>query len=118
MEFASFFAGPDDINQSKNGLYQWSVTLTARMWPPIEVGSPTLFGLPIVIWGILTGCLIVLLIALLLLFLFCWFLPRRRQKLINSTQEPSVLHDLNGATASNLNLTGKLGILILNFLAN
>lgn len=112
------FAGPDDINQSKNGLYQWSVTLTARMWPPIEVGSPKLFGLPIVIWwGILTGCLIVLLIALLLLFLFCWFLPRRRQKSFHSTKEPSVSHDLNGVTASNLDLTGKLGILSLFLLS-
>lgn len=82
------------------------------MWPPIEVGSPKLFGVPIVIWwGILTGCLIVLLIALLLLFLFCWFLPRRRQKSINSTQEPSVSHDLNGVTSSNFDLTGKLSIL-------
>lgn len=119
FEFDSFFAGPGDINESKNGLYQWSVTLTARMWPPIEVGSPKLFGLPIVIWwGILTGCLIVLLIALLFLFLFCWFLPHRGQKTITSTQRPSVSHDLNGVTASNLDLTGKLGIFTKFFCGN
>lgn len=59
------------------------------MWPPIEAGPPKqLFGLPIVIWwGILTGCFIVLLIALIILFLICWFLPRRRRKLLNLTQD-------------------------------
>lgn len=82
--------GPEDvsINHTANGFYQQSVTLTARMWPPIEAGSPKLFlGLPVVVWwGILTGCFIILLLTLASLFLCCWLLPRRRQKILSPTR--------------------------------
>lgn len=78
------------------------------MWPPIEAGSPKqLFGIPVVIWwGILTGCLIVLLVALFILFLLCWFLPRRRRKSINLTQDS--LGESNGSAVANAgDITGK-----------
>lgn len=81
------FSGPDDvlINHTANGLYQQSVTLTARMWPPIEAGPPkTFLGLPAVIWwGVLFGCFIILLLTLASFFLCCWLLPRRREKILS-----------------------------------
>lgn len=79
-------AGPEDVtfapHHSPNGLYQQSVTLTARMWPPIEAGSPRIvFGLPIVVWCILLGCLLLVVLVLLALLLCFWLVPRRRKLL-------------------------------------
>lgn len=101
--FPSFISGPEDINDFKDGLYQWSVTLTARMWPPIESGSPKHFlGLPLIVWwGILSGCLIVLLILFILSFFFCWLLPRRRQKKLYLSQNSAVTRDSTGLSSAN-----------------
>lgn len=65
------------------------------MWPPIESDSPKQFlgflGIPeIVWWGILSGCLIVFSILVFLTFLFCWFLPQRRQKKLDLLQNITV----------------------------
>lgn len=97
------FSGPEDINDFTDGLYQWSVTLNARMWPPIESGAPKRFlGLPEVVWwGILSGCLIVFFILVFLTFLFCWFLPRRRQKKFDLTQNSTVTRDSTGLSTAN-----------------
>lgn len=97
------FVGPEDITDFKDGLYQWSVTLTARMWPPIESGSPKQFlGLPVIVWwGILSGCLIVFLILFLLTFIFCWLLPRRRQKKLDLSQNSVVTRDSTGLSSAN-----------------
>ncbi|XP_031629989.1 uncharacterized protein LOC116345082 [Contarinia nasturtii] len=94
---------PEDINDFTDGLYQWSVTLNARMWPPIESGAPKRFlGLPeIVWWGILSGCLIVFFILVFLTFLFCWFLPRRRQKKFDLSQNSAVTRDSTGLSTAN-----------------
>lgn len=88
MYFYSFrtLAGPEDVtlnyNYSPNGLYQQSVTLTARMWPPIEAGSPkVVWGLPVVVWCIVFGCLLVVILILVALLLCCWLLPKRRKVL-------------------------------------
>lgn len=82
-------AGPEDVTidyRSPNGLYQQSVTLTARMWPPIEAGSPKIvWGLPVVVWCILLGCLLLVVLVLLALLLCYWLVPRRR-KLLSPTR--------------------------------
>lgn len=76
-----FCKGPDDIPlQYSNGLYQQSVTLTARMWPPIEAGSPkTFWGLPAIIWGFIACAILLVILILAALFVCCWLLPRRRK---------------------------------------
>lgn len=79
-------SGPEDVtlnyNYSPNGVYQQSVTLTARMWPPIEAGSPkVVWGLPVVVWCIVFGCLLVVILILVALLLCCWLLPKRRKVL-------------------------------------
>lgn len=98
--FSLHLLGPEDINDSE--LYQWSVTLTAQMWPPIE---SRFLGLPqIVWWGILSGCIIVFVILVFLTFLFCWLLPRRRQKKLET-----VTRDTAGlSTASNTGVICKI----------
>ncbi|XP_055382457.1 probable transcription-associated protein 1 [Condylostylus longicornis] len=75
--------GPDDIliYNSSDGLYQQSVTLTARMWPPVEQGPPTtlFWGLPPIIWGIIIGFLIIVLVILAGVFICFWLLPRKHK---------------------------------------
>lgn len=89
MTCSLLIAGPEDvsINQPSLGLYQASVTLTARMWPPVEAGSPTAFlGVPVSIWlGIIVGSLIIVILAFVSIFLWCWLIPRRRQKVLSPT---------------------------------
>ncbi|CAD7088565.1 unnamed protein product [Hermetia illucens] len=79
---SSQLEGPEDvlIYNTSSGLYHQSVTLTARMWPPIEAGPPsTVWGLPAIVWGILIGCLVIVLLVLATLFFCCWLLPRKRK---------------------------------------
>lgn len=78
--------GPNNVLNTSTGLYQQSVTLTARMWPPIEAGSPKIiWGLPVVIWSIIIGFVVIIFI-LASLFLCCWLLPRHR-KILSPTRD-------------------------------
>lgn len=85
-----YFAGPEDVTfnlTGHDGLYQQSVTLTARMWPPIKAGAPQLYwGLPAIVWCLLIGCLLVFLIILVSLSLCCWLLPHRRPKILTPSR--------------------------------
>lgn len=77
-------SGPEDveIRRFSDGLFhQQSVTLTARMWPPVEAGPPsnTVWGLPTLAWGILIGCTVLAILTLATFFLCCWLLPRSRK---------------------------------------
>ncbi|KAG4071844.1 hypothetical protein HA402_006005 [Bradysia odoriphaga] len=79
-------SGPNNVLNTSTGLYQQSVTLTARMWPPIEAGSPKIiWGLPVVIWSIIIGFIVVAFILASLL-LCCWLLPRHR-KILSPTRD-------------------------------
>lgn len=81
-----FILGPSNVLNTSTGLYQQSVTLTARMWPPIEAGSPKIiWGLPVVIWSIIIGFIVIIFI-LASLFLCCWLLPRHR-KILSPTRD-------------------------------
>lgn len=74
------------------------------MWPPIESGTPKQFlGLPVIVWwGILSGCVIVFIILSVLIFIFCWLLPRRRQKKLDLSQNLAESRDSTGlSTAAN-----------------
>ena len=77
------YLGPEDIliYNSSDGVYQHSVTLTARMWPPIEATpeNSSIWGLPTIFWGILIGFVIIIVISLITIFLCCWLLPRKRK---------------------------------------
>lgn len=86
--FVNIISGPEDIAVfPPNGIYQQSVTLIARMWPPVEAGPSTtrLWGIPAVFWGIFIGCAIVLILVLATLFFCCWLLPKRR-KILSPTR--------------------------------
>uniref|UniRef100_A0A1B0CMP8 Uncharacterized protein n=1 Tax=Lutzomyia longipalpis TaxID=7200 RepID=A0A1B0CMP8_LUTLO len=76
------YPGPDDVSISRpsEGIYQQSVTLTARMWPPVEAGPQrTVWGLPAVVWGVVIGCTVVGVLVVATLFFCCWLLPRSRK---------------------------------------
>ncbi|XP_055700476.1 uncharacterized protein LOC129800235, partial [Phlebotomus papatasi] len=76
------YPGPEDvtIRRPSEGIYQQSVTLTARMWPPVEAGPQrTVWGLPAVVWGVVIGCTVVGVLVLATLFFCCWLLPRSRK---------------------------------------
>lgn len=80
------FSGPNNVLNTSTGLYQQSVTLTARMWPPIEAGSPKIiWHLPVVIWSIIIGFIVIIFI-LASLFLCCWLLPKHR-KILSPTRD-------------------------------
>uniref|UniRef100_A0A182PZX2 Uncharacterized protein n=1 Tax=Anopheles farauti TaxID=69004 RepID=A0A182PZX2_9DIPT len=78
--------GPEDVLllNTTTGLYQQSVTLTARMYPIEATAAKSIWGLPTLIWGILIGTVVILLLILATLFFCCWVQPRTR-KLLNST---------------------------------
>ncbi len=79
-------SGPNHVLNTSTGLYQQSVTLTARMWPPIEAGSPKIiWGLPVVVWSIIIGFVIIIFILASIL-LCCWLLPRHR-KILSPTRD-------------------------------
>ncbi|XP_059608221.1 uncharacterized protein LOC132256057 [Phlebotomus argentipes] len=76
------YPGPEDVSVRlpSQGIYQQSVTLTARMWPPVEAGPQrTVWGLPAVVWGVVIGCTVVGVLVLATLFFCCWLLPRSRK---------------------------------------
>ncbi|GAB0086918.1 G-box-binding factor-like [Sergentomyia squamirostris] len=76
------YPGPEDVSiqRPSEGIYQQSVTLTARMWPPVEAGPQrTVWGLPAIVWGVVIGCTIVGVLVLATLFFCCWLLPRSRK---------------------------------------
>lgn len=88
---------------TSTGLYQQSVTLTARMWPPIEAGSPKIiWNLPVVIWSLIIG-FVVIIIILASLFFCCWLLPRHR-KILSPTRD---------CTSTTVNI-GRCGSFLLN----
>lgn len=73
------------------------------MWPPIEAGSPKIvWGLPVVVWCILLGCLLLVVLILLALLLCFWLVPRRR-KLLSPTRfaRPSAGSAVNPEVTSN-----------------
>lgn len=72
--------GPEDITRHENGLYQWSVTLKAQMWPPVEASTPkTLLGLSSnAWWTILVVCIIIALLCICAIIFYRWLLPRHR----------------------------------------
>ncbi|XP_055544855.1 G-box-binding factor-like isoform X1 [Wyeomyia smithii] len=78
--------GPEDVLlfNSTNGLYQQSVTLTARMYPIEATAAKSIWGLPTLIWAILIGTIVILIVILATLFFCCWLQPRTR-KLLGST---------------------------------
>lgn len=80
--------GPEDISRYENGLYQWSVTLKAQMWPPIEADSAkSLLGLSTKAWwAILAGCIIIILLCICAAVLYCWLLPRHRKQILTHTR--------------------------------
>ncbi|KAL9696815.1 hypothetical protein quinque_000256 [Culex quinquefasciatus] len=75
--------GPEDVLlfNSTNGLYQQSVTLTARMYPIEATAAKSIWGLPTLIWGILIGTIVILIVILATLFFCCWLQPRTRKLL-------------------------------------
>uniref|UniRef100_A0A182MQX8 Uncharacterized protein n=1 Tax=Anopheles culicifacies TaxID=139723 RepID=A0A182MQX8_9DIPT len=78
--------GPEDVLlfNTTTGLYQQSVTLTARMYPIEATAAKSIWGLPTLIWGILIGTVVILILILATLFFCCWVQPRTR-KLLNSS---------------------------------
>ncbi|XP_021710957.1 probable basic-leucine zipper transcription factor P [Aedes aegypti] len=78
--------GPEDVLlfNSSNGLYQQSVTLTARMYPIEATVAKSIWGLPTLIWGILIGTIVILIVILATLFFCCWLQPRTRKLLSSS----------------------------------
>ncbi|XP_062534420.1 G-box-binding factor-like isoform X2 [Armigeres subalbatus] len=78
--------GPEDVLlfNSSNGLYQQSVTLTARMYPIEATAAKSIWGLPTLIWGILIGTIVILIVILATLFFCCWLQPRSRKLLSSS----------------------------------
>nr|XP_029730053.1 BMP-2-inducible protein kinase-like [Aedes albopictus]XP_029730057.1 BMP-2-inducible protein kinase-like [Aedes albopictus]XP_029730063.1 BMP-2-inducible protein kinase-like [Aedes albopictus]XP_029730067.1 BMP-2-inducible protein kinase-like [Aedes albopictus]XP_029730072.1 BMP-2-inducible protein kinase-like [Aedes albopictus]XP_029730078.1 BMP-2-inducible protein kinase-like [Aedes albopictus]XP_029730082.1 BMP-2-inducible protein kinase-like [Aedes albopictus]XP_029730084.1 BMP-2-indu len=78
--------GPEDVLlfNSSNGLYQQSVTLTARMYPIEATAAKSIWGLPTLIWGILIGTIVILIVILATLFFCCWLQPRTRKLLSSS----------------------------------
>ncbi|XP_058454530.1 G-box-binding factor-like isoform X1 [Malaya genurostris] len=78
--------GPEDVQlfNSSNGLYQQSVTLTARMYPIEATAAKSIWGLPTLIWAILIGTIVILLVILATLFFCCWLQPRTRKLLASS----------------------------------
>lgn len=78
-----YITGPEDISRYENGLYQWSVTLKAQMWPPIEADSTgILLGLSSKVWwAILAGCIIIVLLCICAAIFYCWLLPRHRKQI-------------------------------------
>lgn len=68
-----------------HGVYQQSVTLTARMYP-IEavIDDKSIWGIPAIIWGVIIGFGLILIIILATLFFCCWLQPRSRK-----TQTPN-----------------------------
>ncbi|XP_055607414.1 G-box-binding factor-like isoform X2 [Uranotaenia lowii] len=78
--------GPEDVLlfNSTNGLYQQSVTLTARMYPIEATAAKSFWGLPTLIWAILIGTIVILIVILATLFFCCWLQPRTRKLLASS----------------------------------
>ncbi|XP_058055612.1 G-box-binding factor-like [Anopheles bellator] len=78
--------GPEDVLllNTTTGLYQQSVTLTARMYPIEATAAKSIWGLPTLIWAVLIGTVVILLLILATLFFCCWLQPRTR-KLLNSS---------------------------------
>ncbi|XP_058824194.1 G-box-binding factor-like [Topomyia yanbarensis] len=78
--------GPEDVLlfNSSNGLYQQSVTLTARMYPIEATAAKSIWGLPTLIWAILIGTIVILIVILATLFFCCWLQPRTRKLLASS----------------------------------
>ncbi|KAJ6645562.1 hypothetical protein Bhyg_00768, partial [Pseudolycoriella hygida] len=77
-------SGPSNVLNTSTGLYQQSVTLTARMYPPIEADSPKIIS-PVIIWSIIIGVVLIVLI-LATLFFCCWLLPRHK-KILSPTRD-------------------------------
>lgn len=89
--------GPEDVLllNTTTGLYQQSVTLTARMYPIEATAAKSIWGLPTLIWGILIGTVVILLLILATLFFCCWLQPRTR-KLLNSSYYTTTTNNGNG----------------------
>lgn len=97
LHFSSPFPGPEDVLllNTTTGLYQQSVTLTARMYPIEATAAKSIWGLPTLIWGILIGTVVILILILATLFFCCWVQPRTR-KLLNSSYYTTTANNGNG----------------------
>ncbi|ETN59828.1 hypothetical protein AND_008567 [Anopheles darlingi] len=93
--------GPEDVLllNTTTGLYQQSVTLTARMYPIEATAAKSIWGLPTLIWGILIGTVVILLLILATLFFCCWLQPRTR-KLLNSSYYTTTTNNGNASQSS------------------
>uniref|UniRef100_A0A182N6B9 Uncharacterized protein n=1 Tax=Anopheles dirus TaxID=7168 RepID=A0A182N6B9_9DIPT len=93
--------GPEDVLllNTTTGLYQQSVTLTARMYPIEATAAKSIWGLPTLIWGILIGTVVILLLILATLFFCCWVQPRTR-KLLNSSYYTTTANNGNASQSS------------------
>lgn len=76
-----------------------SVTLTARMWPPIEAEPNIFLGLPYIVWGIIIGCGTIALLILASLFFYFYLLPRQ-QKFLCQSSPAATLRASSSATSS------------------
>ncbi|KFB42163.1 AGAP013535-PA-like protein [Anopheles sinensis] len=93
--------GPEDVLllNTTTGLYQQSVTLTARMYPIEATAAKSIWGLPTLIWGILIGTVVILILILATLFFCCWLQPRTR-KLLNSSYYTTAANNGNASQSS------------------
>ncbi|XP_052863166.1 G-box-binding factor-like [Anopheles cruzii] len=93
--------GPEDVLllNTTTGLYQQSVTLTARMYPIEATAAKSIWGLPTLIWAVLIGTIVVLLLILATLFFCCWLQPRTR-KLLNSSYYTTTTSTGNASQSS------------------
>uniref|UniRef100_A0A182IKD2 Uncharacterized protein n=1 Tax=Anopheles atroparvus TaxID=41427 RepID=A0A182IKD2_ANOAO len=93
--------GPEDVLllNTTTGLYQQSVTLTARMYPIEATAAKSIWGLPTLIWGILIGTVVILILILATLFFCCWLQPRTR-KLLNSNYYTTAANNGNASQSS------------------
>ncbi|XP_053680795.1 G-box-binding factor-like [Anopheles nili] len=93
--------GPEDVLllNTTTGLYQQSVTLTARMYPIEATAAKSIWGLPTLIWGILIGTVVILILILATLFFCCWLQPRTR-KLLNSSYYTTSANNGNASQSS------------------